>query len=346
MELSEAEKKLLLSFRELGLEPKADNKNDLENWLKSYARQDIKQEDSKSQLGDAKQQVPPVPAVMVHPPRLLVFSGTSTGLDAAYDLWRFDVSSLKRSHPEEAVMEAVRRSLRGEAARVAMRMGVTASLGSLMAKFDSLYGIVQPKENILAAFYSARQKEGEDVASWSCRLEDLLMQAEAQGDVQPGRHQDEMLRTMFFMGLLPALKDRARHKYDSVKDFDQLRVEVRRLEQEQLEQRPVKKAAVHQAATSSQQATSPTSDSSLQREVRELRAEIARLKAGPPPRPNRQDDTHRFKAGPPQRQNYQDVTCFRCGEKGHIKVGCRMRLDHIRRGHDLNTRGPTGRDGL
>ena len=41
-----------------------------------------------------------------------------------------------------------------------------------------------------------------------------------------------------------------------------------------------------------------------------------------------------------QRQNnnnqYQEVTCWRCGQKGHLKVGCRVRMDHSRKSLNRN----------
>lgn len=44
------------------------------------------------------------------------------------------------------------------------------------------------------------------------------------------------------------------------------------------------------------------------------------------------------------RQSAGDVTCYRCGQQGHLQYGCRVRLDH-RRPHGLNMRRPTARRG-
>ena len=79
-------------------------------------------------------------------PRIAVFSGSS-GRDSedTYDLWKYEVSCLQSNdnYSEATILEAIRRSLRGEAARVAMRLGPGVSLRQLMTKFDSIYGNVQ-----------------------------------------------------------------------------------------------------------------------------------------------------------------------------------------------------------
>lgn len=43
-----------------------------------------------------------------------------------------------------------------------------------------------------------------------------------------------MLRNMFWQGLKPVLKDISGYKFEKIKDFDKLRVEIRKLEQDHL----------------------------------------------------------------------------------------------------------------
>jgi hypothetical protein len=89
----------------------------------------------------------------------------------------------------------MRRSLKGSASRVLMRLGPNASVEEILYKLDSVYGIVEEKETLLANFYSARQKENEDVSTWACRLEDLLGKTLIQGQINPDDEND-MLRNV------------------------------------------------------------------------------------------------------------------------------------------------------
>ena len=86
-----------------------------------------------------------------------------------------------------------------------MHLGPGASTISILKKLDSIYGIVAEREDILAEFYSGRQREDEECARCSCRL-DVIRKAQQKGLVH-FRECDEMLRTMFFKGLRLSLKD-------------------------------------------------------------------------------------------------------------------------------------------
>jgi hypothetical protein len=83
----------------------------------------------------------------------------------------------------------------------------------------------------MAKFCSAKQEDTEDVTQWSCRLEDILGRVMEQGLIS---HYDsnEMLRSEFWAGLRQDLKDTLGFKYEMVKDFDKLRVELRKIERE------------------------------------------------------------------------------------------------------------------
>ena len=64
-------------------------------------------------------------------------------------------------YDHESINYSVRRSLKGEAGRVAMHLGSHASLTEILYKLESIYGAVESKEEILADFYRAKQKDDE-----------------------------------------------------------------------------------------------------------------------------------------------------------------------------------------
>ena len=112
-----------------------------------------------------------------------------------------------------------------------MRLGPNATVDEIVYKLDSIYGLVEEREPLLAKFYSAKQQENEDVATWWCRLEDLLSKTLVQGLVNPDDEND-MLRNMFWSGMKISLKDISGHLYDKYPELDDLRRALRILEQD------------------------------------------------------------------------------------------------------------------
>ena len=166
VEISPEELKLLENFRKLGVRPKADTVEDLQGWIVSYgqAHEDIKDEpDREAEPAQTRRQ----PMTLRSNPRLSFFTGTpGRKEEATYDLWKYEVKCLlaEGSHGDDAIMEAIRRSLKGEPARVAMRLGPKTTVSNLLQKFDSIYGTVDVRESVVAQLYSARQQQDETVS--------------------------------------------------------------------------------------------------------------------------------------------------------------------------------------
>ena len=165
---------LLKTLKEMGLKPKADTPEDLKQWMKEFLQS---QEETEEK---SPKDVKPKPAlqlqqtnkdkpagVTTHPPKVTCFSGAGHKGETTYDLWRYEVRCLMKdpSYTQGMKDSAIRRSLRGEAGRVAMHLGIEASINQILEKLDSIYGIVDNKEELMAEFYSARQKEDEDITS-------------------------------------------------------------------------------------------------------------------------------------------------------------------------------------
>ena len=114
-----------------------------------------------------------------HVPRLSVFSGD--GKDVSYEQWRFEVRSMIHEglYPTPAILHAVRRSVKGIAANTVLHLGESVSLDAILEKFDHVFGNILSAEMLLEQFYAAKQKSGEDITAWACRLEDLKLQIES-----------------------------------------------------------------------------------------------------------------------------------------------------------------------
>lgn len=226
----EESEKLIEAFNKLKLRPKADTAEDLKSWLKSYSEEGTVKAEPGTALGAASTHTV---VSTSQQPRISLFYGDNVKGEATYSQWVYEVKCLllEKTHKPEAIAQAIRRSLRGEASSIVRRLGVSASIIDILNKFDSVYGEVDTKEHLLAKFYSARQEDKEDVTKWSCRLEDILSSAVERKLVESS-NVNEMLRNMFWQGLRPALKDISGYKFEKITDFDQLRVEIRKLEQD------------------------------------------------------------------------------------------------------------------
>ena len=344
--------KLVETLSAMKIKPKADSPSDLLQWMASIV--DVGKETGaipKTPTGPKPElSTPTSPAFHYATPwkpplRISPFSGD--GKDSTYDLWRYEVACLlSEGHSKEALLMAVRRSLRGEAANVLMRLGTVHAVEDILRKFDSIYGSVLETEDILAEFYSARQKSSEDCASWSMRLEDLITKAVKKGKIQPAEV-NEMLRMMFHKGLRQELRDISGHLFQNITDFDKLRVAIRKLEIE------------HQPTAKSKQPTlkaAQTDDrfDKIQAQLNQLAEQVSLIAHSPSSRPGYQDHPqpgyyrgkkHRKGRGRGQQsqsmsrnfepretksqpQNDKQIVCYTCGQEGHIAVGCRVRTDH------------------
>ncbi|XP_067673439.1 uncharacterized protein [Haliotis asinina] len=301
-------------------------------------------------------------------PRLSLFFGESGKGEASYDLWVYEVNCLlaEKTYPKNIIFEAVRRSLKGKAGKVASLLGSRASLETVLNKLQSVYGTCEESESLMASFYSAKQLPDEDVTTWGCRLEDLY--AKATQNSNPSIDEiNQALKSVFWQGLKPALKDISGHKYDSIQDFDKFRVAIRRLEHELSQRNPPDGSKKPHPAKMAYQ--KPSEMQELKDMVKELSAELTNIKkqmtkphSSPPVRgnigggnsrkgrynPNVDKDLNvRGKTtydtpylpykGQTSPEGSSLPVCWKCGQLGHIWRGCRINMDHHQ---PLNGQGP------
>jgi hypothetical protein len=98
-------------------------------------------------------------------------------------------------------------------------------IDKILDVLDSVYGTVDNKEHLLAEFYGARQRDDEDVTTWSKRLQDILGKGLGKGLVDY-RDMNSMIHAMLWRGLRQELKDISGHKHHIIKDVNQLKSSV------------------------------------------------------------------------------------------------------------------------
>lgn len=355
-------KELITTLQKMNITPKADSPQDLENWIQQFA------EERKS---DVKTE-PPCPkssSSHIQPPRLNNFSGSKDkkGGETSYELWRYEIQGLMkdRIHTEEVIVQAIRRSVRGEAGLLAMRLGPEASLTEILMKMESVFGNVDEVETIMSDFYNARQTADEDVSSWSCRLEGILDRAVHAHKVSRPQA-DRMLHDMLWKGLKPALKDVSHYEKERFATFDNLRTALRRIEKEhQLDQPAKMKPTIKQAVVTE-------TESELTGILKQINTRLEKLETQQNNEQQCQQQQHQnphqqpyqyprfsrysfrgrgqprgdryrgrgygrgFTRGYGQQQQQQltsdfkfpeNITCNRCRREGHIAKGCRTNTD-------------------
>ena len=242
MSATEAEN-ILKAIKALKLKPKADTPEDFKHWMEAVVASGGTGPDtnpSSTTSGNKSPGTSATPSQYHGFPRISNFSGAPKS-ETSYELWKYEIQCLQADtiHKEEQILQAIRRSLKGEAAHVVMRLGTKATINDILHKMDSIYDTVESKESLLGQFYSAKQEESESVSAWGCRLEEVINKAVSRGEVQK-QATDGMLRHVFWNGLKPSLKDVSGYIFDKKATFDELRSAIRVIEQEHDLRKPSK----------------------------------------------------------------------------------------------------------
>ncbi|XP_069101525.1 uncharacterized protein [Argopecten irradians] len=353
--------KMASVFKEMKISPQFDSAETFKQWMFDYVAssgarpkmEPAQEPNAGASSSHTKEHI------ITQPPRLPFFSGDPTSkAEIPYELWKYDVECLLRdaSISREVVLRVIRSSLRGNAGMIAMRLGPQASINDLLTHLETNYGIAEDQEALLAKFFSAHQEEGEDVASWSCRLEDILMKV-SRCEMLPREKRNQMLHSRVWKGLQSPLKERSATKYELIKDYNELKVELRRLESEL----KVEKAMSSSTKTATTKMISGTTSEEsrldkLEGMVKQLTSEVKSWNST-------QRNPNKYKYQPPQKNKTSEhesrgeskgdersePQCWRCGQYGHLQLGCKVRLDHQRRGQypnrsrHLNGKAPMGR---
>ncbi|XP_033730380.1 uncharacterized protein LOC117319736 [Pecten maximus] len=343
--------KLLDIFKTLKSKPNVDSVENFQKWMSEHSQHIQAQEgaDSKEAVQEeVKTRYPS--SSMQHFPKISPFSGDDKK-ETTYDVWRSQVECIiKEGHPQQTVSQAIRRSLKGEALRVRSRLPPEAGVGEILAKMDSVFGIVEQPEMLLANFFSAKQEPSETVSAWSCRVEDLFTKAADANNI-PLSKQDTMLRTVFWSGLNGRLKDATGHLYILPGSFDSLRIAIRRVEQdhtgraEEKGKQPTPKPGKSAVVVETKEPVSRTEMDEIKGMINQLSVDFKTLgqnQQGKNPYPRQ----NKFKGKQSGKSEYEksgqetrsEPTCYRCGREGHISRGCRALTDH--QGKPLNGQGP------
>ena len=171
--------------------------------------------------------------VFFQSPRLPSFSGDVKS-EVSYRIWRAEVRGLQSDvHlAPAALLQLIRRSLKGMAAECLVQLGDLVSVDEVIAYFDEIFGEVLTPEQILGKFYVSSQEARESVAAWGCRLREILSRC-PDPFYYEGEQAEAMIRQKFWSGMRnEKVKTAIRHLVDRGASFSELMIAARRVEQE------------------------------------------------------------------------------------------------------------------
>lgn len=217
-----------------------------------------------------------------HIPKLPFFSGSEEPQkgECSYEVWNFEVKCLQNSPDlqEHVLLQSVRNSLKGSARSLLVPLGENAKVADILNKLDGFYGNVSSGETLIQSFYNDYQKDDESIVSYGSRLEQTISRAIRCGHMELSA-KDAMLRSKFWTGLKSQeLRNSTRHLYDSVKDFQLLLREIRKVDQEESNRnRPAPKQKVVQQQVGQTNSDQNATNTQLLKQMTELMGRMKSL---------------------------------------------------------------------
>lgn len=137
----------------------------------------------------------------------------------------------------------------------------------ILSKFTSTFGDIDSPEIILKKFYAVEQKPSESLINYAARIEELFAQAISVGDLR--QTQEEILKSVLYQGLKQPLKQFGCLKYETVKDYDKFKIEMRKIENE-ITLSAVKETSTKEKETGARCNATNQNQSSELKEMKEL----------------------------------------------------------------------------
>ncbi|CAG2186524.1 unnamed protein product [Mytilus edulis] len=117
---------MVKAFNDMEIRPSASSPEEFKTWLEEYKDDDD--------------------ALDAYIPRISTFTGDDTNA-ARYDIWRYEVLCLvKNRFTHETIKMAIRKSLKGNAAVIPMRLGVDATIDDIIDRMDKKEHNLGPKK--------------------------------------------------------------------------------------------------------------------------------------------------------------------------------------------------------
>lgn len=257
-----------------------------------------------------------------HVPFIPVFTGSENASrsEVSYEYWSHVVKGIlnDKAYPVPLVKQAIRKSLRGEAAQILLQLPADPDVDTIVDTLGEYYGKVITKETSWQMFFSATQSSKETIVSWKSRLESLMYRATLCGTLTTSER-EERLKNQFWSGLYSTrVKEASRHVYDSNKDLSELFKYCRAVEQSisstkavnNVTEKPTKSETSSKTETTQKEVSASTQSSPSQQETYWKQKYLDLLESLKTTKVDK------------SRTDMSKVKCYLCKKYGHVQRYC------------------------
>ena len=142
------------------------------------------------------------------------FSGDTEDVDLA--IWLKDVQLAQTKYTEEAIIEGIRKSLKGKALTVINSLPIQASSNQLIECLEKKFGVSYNYDTLMGQFYGLKQDSSESVTAFGTKLETTWTALQHRfPHLMLIQDRDLTLKSRFFSGSLEYIQNAVKHKHDS-----------------------------------------------------------------------------------------------------------------------------------
>ena len=142
------------------------------------------------------------------------FSGDTEDVDLA--IWLKDVQLAQTKYTEEAIIEGIRKSLKGKALTVINSLPIQASSNQLIECLEKKFGVSYNYDTLMGQFYGLKQDSSKSVTAFGTKLETTWTALQHRfPHLMLIQDHDLTLKSRFFSGSLEYIQNAVKHKHDS-----------------------------------------------------------------------------------------------------------------------------------
>ena len=225
--ITDEEMGMIRTLRTLGFQPKDGSFDDIVRLTKMFGAIKKASKDEDDERGRQEQTAKPG---LHHYPKFSIFFGETGKGEVSWETFKYEIEAVRIGYvfTQEQILFGIRRSVKGSAGDKIRRLGPGVTLNHVLDKLESAYGTVETKESVLKKFYTCEQKENESVESFASRLEELFDQGVQLGGFK--RKDTAILKQVLHSGLKKDLKHMSMYQCDKIREYDEFKREVRKIE--------------------------------------------------------------------------------------------------------------------